>query len=106
MLVLALEFSRGCTAHAGAGPPRRADESIDDTTRHKPPGRGTHGVSGPRRRTQHAHAAKKQAKRPGRRAELDSDPPACPAARAYRTNRAEGTSPGSTRQTGRSLKTK
>ena len=43
MLVLALEFSRGCTAHAGVG--HHADRTR--RTRELPPDRGTHGVSGP-----------------------------------------------------------
>src|ERR1700726_674305 len=43
MLVLALEFSRGKTAHAWAGHHRRTKQRPART----PPDRGTHGVSGP-----------------------------------------------------------
>jgi hypothetical protein len=43
MLVLALEFSRGCTAHAWAG--HRAGRTNEQ--RGKPPDRGTHGARGP-----------------------------------------------------------
>ena len=45
MLVLALEFSRGCTAHAGAGHLHSTNRKA--TQREQPPDRGTHGVSGP-----------------------------------------------------------
>jgi len=44
MLVLALEFSRGCTAHAGVGSPRTSPQRRQ---REQTPDRGTHGVSGP-----------------------------------------------------------
>ena len=43
MLVLALEFSRGNTAHAWAGHHRRTKQRPART----PPDLGTHGVSGP-----------------------------------------------------------
>ncbi len=48
MLVLALEFSRGCTAHAGVGSPPLDEQAVRNGN--KPPDRGTHGVSGRRRR--------------------------------------------------------
>ena len=50
MLVLALEFSRGCTAHAWAG--TLAPAHASRTVKEQNPGRGLRGVSGP-----HAGAA-------------------------------------------------
>jgi len=75
MLVLALEFSRGCTAHAGVGYHAATEQLRSGTT----PDRGTHGVRGHPRHTK--MRAREQEGRPGsrnsRRARLNTgtDPP-------------------------------
>jgi hypothetical protein len=51
MLVLALEFSRGCTAHTGVGTPspRSVEQAKTERSRNKPPDQGTRGARGHRR---------------------------------------------------------
>jgi hypothetical protein len=58
MLVLALEFSRGCTAHTGVGNHAAPEQLRSGTT----PDRGTHGVRGHPGHTKMRHESRKDAR--------------------------------------------
>jgi hypothetical protein len=83
MLVLALEFSRGNTAHAWAGHHRWTSKRPART----PPDRGTHGASGPPAQQAGSEPGLEEPKGSTRKAGRTNPPADTP----------EGTSPGSTR---------